>query len=591
MKIHIVTCSKEWGNISTYIAEEAHAIGAIGFDCEWVHVQGSRRPVALLQLATASGVCVLVRLSCMKTIPDSLKMLLNDNRMFKLGVGCIDDSKFLLMDYGLIVRGCVDLRHLYFRSDNQELPGHETRNHANNIGLNGLSQKLLGKSLDKDWRIRAGDWEAHELSPKQIKYAADDALVGILILIKLIADKLSPDFSTSCIMSSSWEEYVKKIIHQYCCDYVDLRFCSSKEQEANCKINLNTSVPANKAKTIDENSATRKTLLYHNCKLLASDNLPLWTINPNRAKWYVEKGLGTIVTEEPLVVKLNFEPSELPETERCDGQFYLQKRPNICVVCGKDDSLIRKNIVPVEYRKCFPDILKTHRSHDVVLLCLKCHQLSSMRDNFLRQCLAEECDVQMGASSDQTHIVDQNLKNIRNAGGTLLKIGSKLPSKRVAELEQVLKEYYNCDIVTNDLMKNASKLEIKDDNYEPHGLQIYKAYEKIGITKLERRWREYFLSSMNPTFMPVFWSINHNEYKMELKMNRLPQDHPHHIIYKIALVGTEGNLDEYIGDKLQENDSYNRTDEDCIVHELQQNHVEDTKVENESYYDFDKNHC
>ncbi|CAL4182676.1 unnamed protein product, partial [Meganyctiphanes norvegica] len=547
MKVHIVTSNEEWECIYSLIAEEAYTIGALGFDCEWVQVQGSRRPVALLQLATASGVCVLVRLSCMNSIPDSLKMLLNDNRVLKLGVACIEDSQYLLMDYGLNVRGCVDLRHLYFRSFNQETPGeNEIKQTANNIGLNGLSQKLLGKSLNKDWRIRAGDWEAHELSPKQIKYAAEDALVGIHILIKLLADKVYMDNSAAFMISSSWNAYVQKIIHQYCSDYSDLKFCSSKDPETNSKTIFYKPGTTNKTKMLDETSVTRKTLLYHNCQLLAPDNVPLCTVDPKKARWYVEKDLGTLVSEEPLVVKLNFEPAGRPQTEKGDGQFYLQERHNKCVVCGKDDSYIRKNIVPVEYRKYFPDILKAHQSHDVVLLCLKCHRKSSMQDNFLRNCLAEEFDAPIGTKSDLTHIVDQNLKRIRNAGGTLLKSGSKLPSEKVAELEQLLKDYYQCDTVTSDLIQKASNLEIKipNENYEPHGLKVYKAYEKIGITKFERRWREYFLSSMNPNFMPEHWSINHNEYKMELKINRLPIDHPDRIIYKIALVGTEGNLDD-----------------------------------------------
>ena len=49
----------------------------MGFDCEWVQVRGNRRPVALLQVATSSGVCVLVRLCHMRSnIPDSLKVMI-----------------------------------------------------------------------------------------------------------------------------------------------------------------------------------------------------------------------------------------------------------------------------------------------------------------------------------------------------------------------------------------------------------------------------------------------------------------------------------------------------------------------------------
>lgn len=36
--------------------------------------------------------------------------------------------------------------------------------------------------------------------------------------------------------------------------------------------------------------------------------------------------------------------------------------------------------------------MKEHSSHDVVLLCAGCHQLSNMRDQAVRERLAAECD-------------------------------------------------------------------------------------------------------------------------------------------------------------------------------------------------------
>lgn len=36
------------------------------------------------------------------------------------------------------------------------------------------------------------------------------------------------------------------------------------------------------------------------------------------------------------------------------GDYYLTFKENVCVVCGKDDSYLRKYIVPHDYRKHFP---------------------------------------------------------------------------------------------------------------------------------------------------------------------------------------------------------------------------------------------
>ena len=83
-------------------------------------------------------------------------------------------------------------------------------------------------------------------------------------------------------------------------------------------------------------------------------------------------------------MRLKFEPSGRPEGKA--GEYYLTVKPNICVVCGVGKAylrytpvyvqnlhefrnfLIRKNVVPHEYRKYFPAVMKDHQSHDVLLM-------------------------------------------------------------------------------------------------------------------------------------------------------------------------------------------------------------------------------
>jgi hypothetical protein len=58
--------------------------------------------------------------------------------------------------------------------------------------------------------------------------------------------------------------------------------------------------------------------------------------------------LSDKVGEDPLTVKLRFEPSGRPKSE---ANYYCQAKRNICVVCGAGEAYVRKNIVPHEYRK------------------------------------------------------------------------------------------------------------------------------------------------------------------------------------------------------------------------------------------------
>ena len=50
------------------------ALQALGMDCEWV----GTNPIALIQLSTHTGFCVLVRVQLLPSVPESLKVILND---------------------------------------------------------------------------------------------------------------------------------------------------------------------------------------------------------------------------------------------------------------------------------------------------------------------------------------------------------------------------------------------------------------------------------------------------------------------------------------------------------------------------------
>lgn len=54
------------------------------------------------------------------------------------------------------------------------------------------------------------------------------------------------------------------------------------------------------------------------------------------------------MSEDPLIVRLKFEPSGRPESEK---DYYLLDKQNMCVVCGRTDSYIKKHVVPHEYRR------------------------------------------------------------------------------------------------------------------------------------------------------------------------------------------------------------------------------------------------
>lgn len=145
----------------------------LGFDCEWVTVGGTRRPTALLQLASNEGLCALFRLNSLKHIPLCLRELLENDNVIKVGVDSAADAQKLSHDYAVGVASTFDLRFL------AALTGHKAE------GLAKLSKTHLNIQLDKNWRLVCSDWEAKSLTEQQLNYAANDALVAVRIFEKL----------------------------------------------------------------------------------------------------------------------------------------------------------------------------------------------------------------------------------------------------------------------------------------------------------------------------------------------------------------------------------------------------------------------
>jgi cation-transporting P-type ATPase D len=126
--------------------------------------------------------------------------------------------------------------------------------------------------------------------------------------------------------------------------------------------------------------------------MVAPDGELLSNCDMKKAMWYIERELADKVCDVPFTIKLRFEPNGRGVAKAhqtiYDDQFYVVDRKNICVVCGKDKDYSRFHVVPTLYRTHFPDELKSHRAHDIVLLCFHCHEQASRKQDVLKAELA-----------------------------------------------------------------------------------------------------------------------------------------------------------------------------------------------------------
>ena len=117
--IRLIETVADWQSFWGEAEMEVNRTKVIGFDCEWVSESLMRREggeeggeddngaerkidgrVSLIQIATVSGICGLVRILKIDFVPETLKEVLSNRNILKLGVSPKDDGNRLGKDHG-----------------------------------------------------------------------------------------------------------------------------------------------------------------------------------------------------------------------------------------------------------------------------------------------------------------------------------------------------------------------------------------------------------------------------------------------------------------------------------------------------------
>ena len=124
--------------------------------------------------------------------------------------------------------------------------------------------------------------------------------------------------------------------------------------------------------------------------------------------------------------------------------YYLHSKENKCVSCGEEGHYLRYKVVPACYRRNFPVQWKSHRSHDIVLLCVDCHHVAHKAAEVVKRQLSQEYGVPLfppkvkpvGGNVCETHPY-----NVRRAAVALKVYGKTLPEGRRKELQQMVRGF------------------------------------------------------------------------------------------------------------------------------------------------------
>jgi len=462
----------------------------VGLDTEWPPSTGPQSPLALLQLSTDTE-CLLVRLCKIQNITPKLKTLLEDIKVLKAGVAIATDAKLIFNQFGVMTQGCVDVSAIAHREDKIEGSG----------GLAGLALSALEITMNKLHYIRCGDWASDKLTEDQIHYGATDAWVGQKLLVKFYLDsKVEEDISTWCggIIDSVYHSaFLRK-------KGISIKPEAGQEEEPRY-----------------EKLPFRKTDLYENVIMQGPDGLVLCSINYKKANWYLQRDLAEWFSEDPEnpILRLKIQPGG---KGHAGDEYYMAKKENKCVVCGQAEKNCRFSIVPHSFRKYFPLHLKSHASHDIVLLCQRClHQVSNHAENFRRKLIFEETGL---TNPYPSYEVSEDVKDIVKIASGIKAHSDRIPANRLAEMKEQLKAYLkhpeDYELTEQDI-EDASKLTFKTklEVSTPEETIVKKLTTTADFQKFIERFRANFIETANPKHMPIGWRLDHSVIVQSNKFN------------------------------------------------------------------------
>ena len=114
-------------------------------------------------------------------------------------------------------------------------------------------------------------------------------------------------------------------------------------------------------------------------------------------------------------------------------------------------------------------------------------------------------------------VQDPELKKVKSAAKALAYAGEKIPEDRRNELLATVKDYLKTDNPTREMLLEASELETRRENCDfiSHGLEVVRKVREGGeLLTFEKMWREHFLETMDPKFLPPLWTVDHEQEKV-----------------------------------------------------------------------------
>lgn len=249
---------------------------------------------------------------------------------------------------------------------------------------------------------------------------------------------------------------------------------------------------------------TKDRKIYGNCQVLSPEGILMFRCDTKKANWYLNRvdssgyPLGEKISDDPLTVKLNFKPKGLGNHNR---EFGLTMMDNKCVSCGSEEYLTRHHVVPYCYRRYFPTNIKSHNFHDVLSLCVDCHERYERHADKLKDKISIDYDAPINGET----IFNKELIKYSKIAVTLLKEDlTKIPNIRVRKLKKELKDRFGIKKLTINKIKEIADIKITILS-RTHGQIVIERIDDI--QSFIEMWRQHFITHNDCKHLPENWSV------------------------------------------------------------------------------------
>jgi len=270
-----------------------------------------------------------------------------------------------------------------------------------------------------------------------------------------------------------------------------------------------------------------KNLNSENWKVYHPTGRHMFTCGEKKANWYLERDLAELIGRHEI--RFTFDPRGNGYED--NEVFGRNSREPICVVSGVGDNLQRHHIVPYCYRTFFPEKYKSKNHHDVVLINERHHsdyehEATKFKDEIAKIYgvkTIEELNVEY---TGKLREAGKDNGILLNTFHSIFRGYGRISNSLIIEKLEFIAEHTNIPfetLVTYNYMqlykiflylKEIHEKEIYDfkaveRKYYDHGYYVIQMLDsEKKISEFVKLWRNHFIDTMHPKFMPEGWSVD-----------------------------------------------------------------------------------